>query len=88
MIPELGVFALILALLLAVILGTLPLAGAQRNVAAWMAVARQDGIKILDDAIKAKQGNATPVAAAPPTAAPAAAPGSAPAAAAPAPAAK
>jgi cytochrome c-type biogenesis protein CcmF len=40
LIPELGVFALILALLLAVILGTLPLAGAQRNVAEWMAVAR------------------------------------------------
>ena len=84
MIPELGVFALILALLLAVILGTLPLAGAQRNVAAWMAVARQDGIKILDDAIKAKQGIAVPFAVAPTAPAPAAVPASAPAAAAPA----
>ncbi len=40
MIPELGHFALILALLLAVLLGTLPLAGAQRGVPAWMALAR------------------------------------------------
>jgi len=34
------VLALVLALLLAVILGTLPLVGAQRNIAAWMALAR------------------------------------------------
>jgi cytochrome c-type biogenesis protein CcmF len=39
-IPELGNFALILALLLAVVQGTLPLAGAQRGVVEWMAVAR------------------------------------------------
>ncbi len=40
MIPELGHFALILALLLATLLGTLPLIGAQRGIAAWMALAR------------------------------------------------
>jgi len=40
MIPELGNFALILALLLAIVLGTLPLAGAQRGFASWMALAR------------------------------------------------
>ncbi len=40
MIPEIGHFALILALLLATVLGTLPLAGAQRGIDAWMAVAR------------------------------------------------
>jgi len=40
MIPELGHFALILALLLAALLGTLPLVGAQRGIAAWMALAR------------------------------------------------
>ncbi len=40
MIPELGVFALVLALLLALIQGTLPLAGAHWRVAGWMAVAR------------------------------------------------
>ena len=40
MIPEIGHFALILALLLATVLGTLPLVGAQRGVDAWMAVAR------------------------------------------------
>src|SRR6266536_5913531 len=40
MIPELGHFALILALLLATILGTLPIIGAQRHVRAWMALAR------------------------------------------------
>ncbi len=40
MIPELGHFALILALLLATLLGTLPLVGAQRGIAAWMALAR------------------------------------------------
>mgnify|MGYP003693909435 CR=1 FL=1 len=33
MIPELGHFALILALLLAALLGTLPLVGAQRGIA-------------------------------------------------------
>ena len=40
MIPELGPFALILALLLAALLGTLPLIGAQRGIPAWMALAR------------------------------------------------
>ena len=40
MIPELGHFALILALLLAVVQGTLPLVGAQRRIPAWMALAR------------------------------------------------
>ncbi len=40
MIPEIGHFALILALLLALVQGTLPLAGAHRGVREWMAVAR------------------------------------------------
>ncbi len=40
MIPELGHFALILALLLSALLATLPLAGAQRGIAVWMALAR------------------------------------------------
>jgi len=40
MIPELGHFALILALLLAGLLGTLPLIGAHRGIAAWTALAR------------------------------------------------
>src|SRR5258705_913791 len=40
MIPELGHFALILALLLAALLGSLPLVGAQRRIRAWMALAR------------------------------------------------
>jgi cytochrome c-type biogenesis protein CcmF len=40
MIPELGHFALILALLLAAVQGTLPLAGAQKRIPAWMALAR------------------------------------------------
>ena len=40
MIPELGQFALILALLLASLLGTLPLIGAHRGILAWMALAR------------------------------------------------
>ncbi|WP_218510743.1 heme lyase CcmF/NrfE family subunit [Variovorax sp. dw_308] len=40
MIPELGVFALVLALLLALVQGSLPLAGAHWGVAGWMAVAR------------------------------------------------
>jgi cytochrome c-type biogenesis protein CcmF len=38
--PELGQLALILALLVAVLQAVLPLAGAQRGKAAWMAVAR------------------------------------------------
>ena len=40
MIPELGSFALILALLLAGLQGTLPLVGAQRRLPAWTALAR------------------------------------------------
>ena len=39
MIPELGHFALILAALVALLLGTLPLLGAHRNRLAWVAVA-------------------------------------------------
>jgi len=39
-IPELGSFALILALLLAALQATLPLAGAQRRNVAWMSLAR------------------------------------------------
>ncbi len=40
MLPELGQFALILALLVAALQAALPLAGAQRGIGAWMAVAR------------------------------------------------
>ncbi len=40
MIPEIGHFALILGLLLAAILGTLPLVGAARNIPAWTGLAR------------------------------------------------
>ena len=40
MIPEIGHFALILAALVALILGTLPLIGAHQNRMAWVAVAR------------------------------------------------
>src|SRR4051794_17811334 len=40
MIPELGHFALILALLLALMQGTLPIIGAARRVSVWMALAR------------------------------------------------
>ncbi|MEN6588027.1 MAG: heme lyase CcmF/NrfE family subunit [Sulfuricella sp.] len=40
MIPELGNFALIVALLLALTQSILPLAGAARNIPSWMAVAR------------------------------------------------
>ena len=40
MIPEIGVFALILALLVAVVQAVLPLAGAHWNVASWMRLAR------------------------------------------------
>jgi len=40
MIPEIGHFALILALLLALLLGSVPLLGAQRQRADWMALAR------------------------------------------------
>ncbi|MFN3398406.1 MAG: heme lyase CcmF/NrfE family subunit, partial [Sulfurimicrobium sp.] len=40
MIPELGNFALIVALLLALVQSILPLAGAARNIPSWMSVAR------------------------------------------------
>ncbi len=40
MIPELGHFSLILALLLALVQGTLPLVGAHKGVREWMALAR------------------------------------------------
>jgi cytochrome c-type biogenesis protein CcmF len=40
MIPELGQFALVLALIIAVAQGTLPLVGAARGVASWMDLAR------------------------------------------------
>ena len=40
MIPELGHFALIISLLVAVTLGILPLVGAQRGNATWIALAR------------------------------------------------
>jgi cytochrome c-type biogenesis protein CcmF len=40
MIPELGHFSLILALLLALVLGTLPIIGAARHVPAWVGLAR------------------------------------------------
>lgn len=40
MIPEIGSFALVLALLVALVQGTLPLIGAQRGVPAWIALAR------------------------------------------------
>ncbi len=40
MLPELGHFALIVALTIAMVLGTLPLVGAQRGQVAWMALAR------------------------------------------------
>ena len=40
MIPEIGHFALILALLLGIVAGTLPLIGAAKRVRAWMALAR------------------------------------------------
>ncbi len=40
MIPELGQFSLILALLLASVLGTLPIIGAVRGIPVWMALAR------------------------------------------------
>ena len=40
MIPELGQFALVLALCLALVQSALPIAGAARGNAAWMAVAR------------------------------------------------
>ena len=40
MIPEIGLFALILALLIAVLQAMIPIAGATRNHSSWIAVAR------------------------------------------------
>lgn len=40
MIPEIGHFALILALCIAIVQGVVPLVGAQRNIPQWIAVAR------------------------------------------------
>lgn len=40
MVPELGQFALVLALLLAIAQGTLPLIGAHKGVREWTALAR------------------------------------------------
>ena len=40
MIPELGHFALILALCMALVLGCIPIAGAFRNIPGWIAVAK------------------------------------------------
>jgi len=40
MIPEIGHFALIIALCMALVLGTLPLIGAARGIPRWMALAR------------------------------------------------
>jgi len=40
MIPEIGHFALIMALMMALLQGTLPLVGAARNIGPWMALAR------------------------------------------------
>ena len=40
MIPEIGTFALIIALCLAVLQGTLPLAGATRGIPAWIGIAK------------------------------------------------
>ena len=40
MTPELGHFALILALLVALVQGVLPILGAHRGQAAWIAIAR------------------------------------------------
>ena len=44
MIPEIGQFALILALVVAVVQGTLPLVGAHRGDPAWIAIARPASI--------------------------------------------
>ena len=40
MIPEIGHYALVLALLLALVQSTVPLIGAQRDDAAWMEMGR------------------------------------------------
>lgn len=47
MVPELGSFALILALILCVILGTLPLVGASTNNLVWMSLARPISVGVF-----------------------------------------
>ena len=47
MIPEIGHFLLWIALGVALILGTLPLAGAQRNNAEWMSLARPSAVVLF-----------------------------------------
>ena len=47
MIPEIGHFALILALAVAMVQGTLPLVGAARNIAPWVALARPAAVAQL-----------------------------------------
>ena len=46
MIPELGTFALVLALCVALAQGTLPLIGAHTNRAQWIALARPAAIAL------------------------------------------
>ena len=47
MIPEFGHFALILAFLTAIVQGSLPMIGAHRSNAAWMALARPASVAQL-----------------------------------------
>ena len=47
MIPELGHFALILALVLSVLLGVMPLAGSLRGIGSWVALARPLSFNLL-----------------------------------------
>src|SRR5471032_379867 len=47
MIPELGNFALILALLVALVQGTLPLIGAHRGNTAWVSLARPAALALF-----------------------------------------
>lgn len=47
MIPELGHFALILALVLSVLLGIMPLAGSLRGIGSWVALARPLSFNLL-----------------------------------------
>ncbi|CAG4882417.1 heme lyase, CcmF subunit [Georgfuchsia toluolica] len=47
MIPEIGHFALILALLVALIQGILPLIGSQKGIPAWIALARPASLTLL-----------------------------------------
>ena len=50
MIPEIGTFALVLALLVALVQGTLPLIGAQRGVPAWIGLAECD--PLVDEGVE------------------------------------